>query len=62
MPYVSRAQQGFAHTPAAKAAGFPTAEFDAASKGMHNLPAHVRNGKAAKSEAIRRMFAKKKAR
>lgn len=33
MPYASKAQMRFAHTPTAKAKGFPTAEFDAASKG-----------------------------
>lgn len=41
MPYVSKAQQGFAHTPTAAAKGFPTAEFDAASKGLTGLPQHV---------------------
>lgn len=33
MPYKSQAQMRFAHTDTAKAKGFPTAEFDAASKG-----------------------------
>jgi hypothetical protein len=49
LPYVSRAQQGFAHTPAARAKGFPTAEFDAASKGQKGLPEH-----AAKKKPVRR--------
>lgn len=34
MPYKSLAQERWAHTPSAKKAGFPTAEFDSASKGM----------------------------
>jgi hypothetical protein len=38
MPYASKAQERWAHTPSAKKAGFPTAEFDAASKGK-KLPA-----------------------
>lgn len=41
MPYVSSAQRKFAHTSTARAAGFPTAEFDAASKGMRGLPEHA---------------------
>ena len=53
MPYVSKAQQGFAHSPAGKAAGFPTAEFDAASKGLTGLPKHV---------GPKKSMAKKKAR
>lgn len=40
MPYASDAQRKWAHTASAKKAGFPTAEFDKASKGMH-LPAHT---------------------
>jgi len=41
MPYVSKKQEAWAHTAAAKKAGFPTAEFDKASKGL-KLP--VRSG------------------
>lgn len=42
VPYVSRAQQRFAHTDTAKSKGFPTAEFDAASKGrMAGKPERV---------------------
>ena len=44
MPYVSRAQQGWAHTPAGtKALGGPAKvqEWDQASKGQHGLPQHV---------------------
>lgn len=54
MPYVSDAQRRWAHTENAKKAGFPTAEFDAASKGM-KLPAHVRpQGKKRKLRDLRR--------
>lgn len=34
MPYQSAKQERWAHTASAKKAGFPTAEFDKASKGM----------------------------
>lgn len=47
MPYVSKSQQGWAHTPAGmKALGGASkvAEWDAASKGRKNLPKHVSNG------------------
>ena len=40
MPYKSDAQRRWAHTASAKKAGFPTAEFDKASKGK-NLPEKV---------------------
>lgn len=33
MPYASKAQARFAHTDTAKSKGFPTVEFDHASKG-----------------------------
>jgi hypothetical protein len=45
MPYVSTAQRGWAHTPAAKKAGFPTAEYDRASKGQKDLPEHYHKKK-----------------
>ena len=44
MPYLSQAQQGWAHTPAGmKALGGASkvAEWDAASKGHKDLPKHV---------------------
>lgn len=41
MPYVSDAQRKFAHTDTAKKEGFPTEEFDAASKGHAGLPEHA---------------------
>ena len=40
MPYKSAKQERWAHTASAKKAGFPTAEFDAASKGK-KLPESV---------------------
>lgn len=42
MPYLSSSQRAFAHTDIAKKKGFPTAEFDKASKGIKGLPAHVK--------------------
>ena len=41
MPYVSQAQRRWAHTKSAKRKGFPTAEFDKASKGK-KLPARAK--------------------
>ena len=52
MPYKSAKQERWAHTEAAKKAGFPTAEFDAASKGK-KLPEsahHVKHENHAKHE------------
>lgn len=57
MPYVSDAQRRFAHTPTAKAKGFPTAEFDAASKGQKGLPERVgppkKKSKSRKKRAVK---------
>lgn len=41
MPFVSKAQQGWAHTHPEQFGKKNLAEFDAATKGMHDLPAHV---------------------
>lgn len=42
MPYKSMAQMRFAHTPTAAKKGFPTEEFDNASRGkMGGKPEHV---------------------
>lgn len=43
MPYRSSSQRRFAHTATAKRRGFPTKEFDKASKGDKDsdLPEHV---------------------
>ena len=45
MPFVSKAQQGFLHAHPEKLGAKKLAEFDAATKGMHNLPEHVKDGK-----------------
>ena len=47
-PYASEAQRGFFHTANAKKAGITASdvkEFDKASKGMKNLPEHVKKEK-----------------
>ncbi len=41
MPFVSKAQQGFLHAHPEKLGKKKLAEFDAASKGLKNLPYHV---------------------
>ena len=53
MPYRSMKQERFAHTPTAKKAGFPTKEFDKASKGM-KLP-KVATPKADAKESMGRI-------
>lgn len=53
MPYVSKAQQRFAHTPTAKAKGFPTKEFDAATKNFSTLPERAAGKKAVKGRSMR---------
>ncbi len=52
MPYVSDSQRRFAHTDTAKKKGFPTAEFDAASKGQGKLPEHIK-GKGKKKKPFK---------
>lgn len=44
MPFVSKAQQGFLHAHPEKLGKEKLAEFDAATKGMHDLPEHVHKG------------------
>ena len=44
MPFVSKAQQGYLHAHPEVLGKSKLAEFDAATKGMHNLPSHVKNG------------------
>lgn len=45
MPFVSKSQQGWAHAHPEEFGKKNLAEFDAATKGMHNLPEHVhKNG------------------
>ena len=43
MPFVSQAQQGYLHAHPEVLGKEKLAEFDAATKGMHNLPEHVRH-------------------
>lgn len=51
MPYVSKAQQGFFHSPGAAKAGIApatVAEWDAASKGQRHLPPMRKDSPAVK--------------
>jgi hypothetical protein len=41
MPFVSKAQQGWAHANPEKFGKKNLAEWDAATKGKHDLPEHV---------------------
>jgi hypothetical protein len=45
MPFVSKAQQGFMHANPDVLGKKGLAEWDAASKGSHNLPEHVHEHK-----------------
>lgn len=51
MPFVSRSQQGWAHAHPEKFGKKNLAEFDAATKGKHNLPEHVKDGKPSYAHA-----------
>lgn len=51
MPFVSKAQQGWAHTHPEEFGKKNLKEFDAATKGKHDLPEHVHNGKPSYSMA-----------
>jgi hypothetical protein len=51
MPFVSQAQQGWAHAHPEEFGKKNLAEFDAATKGKHDLPQHVHNGKPSYSIA-----------
>lgn len=46
MPFVSQAQQGYLHAHSEILGKEKLAEFDAATKGEHNLPEHVHHSKA----------------
>jgi hypothetical protein len=48
MPYVSKAQQGYfhAHKAELEKQGVDVGEWDAASKGSHDLPEHTKKPKA----------------
>jgi hypothetical protein len=50
LPFVSKAQQGWAHAHPEEFGKKNLAEFDAATKGKHNLPEHVKDGKPSYSE------------
>ena len=45
MPFKSKAQQGYLHAHPEILGKKKLAEFDAATKGEHNLPEHVKNGR-----------------
>lgn len=45
MPFVSKAQQGYLHEHPEVLGKEKLAEFDQATKGEHNLPEHVHEGK-----------------
>jgi hypothetical protein len=51
VPFVSKAQQGYLHAHPEVLGKEKLAEFDSATKGMHNLPEHVENGKPSYSSA-----------
>jgi hypothetical protein len=54
MPYVSKAQQKWAHTDDAKEKGFPTAENDIETAGLE-LPEHARDKTPASLRALHRV-------
>lgn len=62
MPYKSKAQQGYFHAAEARGEISPRVvnDFDAASKGMKNLPEHVAKKPAKKEMPRQSMFQKKK--
>jgi len=51
MPFVSKAQQGWAHAHPEEFGKKNLSEFDAATKGKHNLPEHVTDGKPSYTHA-----------
>lgn len=51
MPFVSSAQQGYLHAHPEILGKEKLHEFDEATKGEHNLPEHVHNGKPSYSHA-----------
>lgn len=51
MPFVSAAQQGYLHAHPEVLGKEKLAEFDAATKGKHNLPEHVHEGKPSYAHA-----------
>ncbi|VVB52844.1 Uncharacterised protein [uncultured archaeon] len=55
MPFVSQAQQGWAHAHPEEFGKENLKEFDAATKGMHHLPEHVHEHSNASYEHVRKM-------
>jgi len=55
MPFVSRAQQGYLHAHPEVLGKKGLAEWDAASKGQHNLPEHVEHKEHEYSHASYKM-------
>lgn len=51
MPFVSKAQQGYLHAHPEVLGASKLKEFDEATKGKHNLPEHVKDGKPSYSVA-----------
>lgn len=51
MPFVSKAQQGYLHEHPEVLGKAGLKEWDQATKGHHNLPEHVHNGKPSYSIA-----------
>jgi len=60
MPFVSKAQQGWAHAHPDEFGKKNLAEFDAATKGTHNLPEHVHKGKPSYAQAHKARKAQQK--
>lgn len=53
MPYASKAQQRFVHTPSAKRKGFPTKDFDRATKNYATLPERATSKKRPSARSMR---------
>jgi hypothetical protein len=60
MPFVSKAQQGWAHAHPEKFGRANLAEFDAATKGKHDLPEHVHHEHSSASYRMAHESRKKK--
>ena len=60
MPFVSQAQQGYLHAHPEVLGKEKLAEFDAATKGKHNLPEHVHHEYAHASYHLARQARKEK--
>lgn len=60
MPFVSKAQQGWAHAHPEEFGKKNLKEFDDATRGMHNLPEHVHHEHSNASYKMARDARKKK--